>query len=163
MSANANDPGSQPATDPLSKIRAGATVLHKPSGETWVVYIMRGNTVIAADYPQRVASVEDCELIQGVSDEDHIAFLYEITKNWEGGSLHDWSIGNLILAAKDTGDPVMACYVQSYLDALRYEEKANEVTELAQRSQRMAIFLIRAKFAPPDDIAELFQKWEDFR
>lgn len=51
----------------MSKIVAGDTVLHKPSGETWVVCGVREerNQLIPCGYPfPSMAKLDDCNLIE---------------------------------------------------------------------------------------------------
>lgn len=56
-----------------STIRAGDTVLHRPSGETWVVAYAdhERNDLSAYGWPETLARVTDCELVHSCTDAEH--------------------------------------------------------------------------------------------
>lgn len=53
-------------------IRAGDTVRHGPSGETWLVAAVRGADLAPAGWPEGIARIEDCELVESGSDLEHV-------------------------------------------------------------------------------------------
>lgn len=63
-----------------SPFRAGDSVLHGPSGETWVVAYVDGEYMAWCGWPEGEAQVRDCTLVTAVSDTDHIAWLVDIAK-----------------------------------------------------------------------------------
>lgn len=52
--------------------RCGDHVLHRPSGETWVVAYSEGNDLCAAGWPDEIAKTSDCEIIKRCTDEEHL-------------------------------------------------------------------------------------------
>lgn len=58
-------------------MRAGDTVLHRPTGEKWLVAYVDGNRLAWYGWPPGEANVEDCELVKACFDEEHVAALRE--------------------------------------------------------------------------------------
>lgn len=58
-------------------MRSGDTVLHRPSGERWLVAYVDGDHLSWYGWPEGLASVADCELVKACSDEAHEASLRE--------------------------------------------------------------------------------------
>ncbi len=56
-------------------MRAGDTVKHRPSGETWCVAYVEGDYLAWYGWPPGEAKVSDCELIEACSDAEHEASL----------------------------------------------------------------------------------------
>lgn len=61
-----------PAPKPF---RAGDHVRHRPSGESWVVAYQDGEHVGWCGWPAGEALAADCDLIQAVTDTEHLAIL----------------------------------------------------------------------------------------
>jgi len=45
-------------------VKAGDTVLHRPTGETWVLLRVKDGYVYPAGWPQSRAREKDCELVE---------------------------------------------------------------------------------------------------
>jgi DNA polymerase-3 subunit epsilon len=56
-------------------MRAGDTVKHLPSGETWVLAYADGPHVSACGWPESIAQASDCELVEAATDEQHVTML----------------------------------------------------------------------------------------
>lgn len=56
-------------------MRAGDTVKHGPTGETWVVAYVRGEHMAWSGWPEGEARTEDCEVVEACDDEEHEAAL----------------------------------------------------------------------------------------
>lgn len=54
------------------KIRCGDTVLHKPSGETWVVAYAEDGRLSPSGWPACLAEIEDCEVVRRCTNEKHV-------------------------------------------------------------------------------------------
>ena len=52
-------------------MRTGDVVRHIPSGEEWLVAWADSTELIACGWPETFAKVEDCELIEACSDDEH--------------------------------------------------------------------------------------------
>lgn len=90
--------------------RAGDHVLHKPSGETWVLACdeERGE-VICCGWPESFAKAADCELVDAVSDEYRRELLLRVAR-----SCSDQTRGSRALEqlAKGADPPCCDCIVQ---------------------------------------------------
>ncbi len=64
--------------------RCGDRVLHRPSGETWVVAYVDGNDLAWCGWPDGLARTSDCDLVKAASDEDHLRLLREVAKSNTG-------------------------------------------------------------------------------
>jgi hypothetical protein len=53
-------------------MRAGDTVLHKPTGEEWLVAYVEGDDLAWCGWPDGLARTGDCELVRACSDEEHV-------------------------------------------------------------------------------------------
>lgn len=53
-------------------IRAGDTVRHGPSGETWLVAAVHGVELAPAGWPEGIARIEDCTLVERCGDLEHV-------------------------------------------------------------------------------------------
>ncbi len=51
------------------EIRTGDTVLHRPSGETWVVAYVEGDCLAWCGWPSGRALVSDCDLVEKCTDD----------------------------------------------------------------------------------------------
>lgn len=61
-------------------MRTGDHVLHKPSGETWVVAYVNGDDLAWCGWPHGLARTADCELVKSCSDDEHVELLGEMAK-----------------------------------------------------------------------------------
>ena len=70
-------------------IKAGDSVLHKPSGETWLVASISPdeNDLTASGWPETEAPVSDCELKRRATPEEHLKHLVEVANSGRTG--HD--------------------------------------------------------------------------
>lgn len=64
-------------------MRAGDTVEHGPSGETWVVACTESaaGRLIAAGWPETVAEINDCKIVATCTDEKHREMLEACAKH----------------------------------------------------------------------------------
>jgi hypothetical protein len=51
--------------------RCGDHVLHRPSGETWVVAWCEGDDLAWCGWPNGMARTSDCEIVKRAPDEEH--------------------------------------------------------------------------------------------
>ena len=68
----------------MSTIRTGDTVLHRPSGETWLVAYVDGDRLAWCGWPEGEARLEDCELVKSCTDERHWALVEKIAHSASG-------------------------------------------------------------------------------
>jgi hypothetical protein len=59
-------------------MRAGDIVLHRPTGERWVVAYVDGDYLAWCGWPEGEARVADCDLVEAVSDAKHREWLERI-------------------------------------------------------------------------------------
>jgi hypothetical protein len=66
----------------MAAFRAGDTVFHRPSGETWVLSCdeVEGE-VIPAGWPESYANAEDCDLVESASDTERLEMLTNASKS----------------------------------------------------------------------------------
>lgn len=68
----------EPAPKPA--FRAGDTVLHRPSNETWVLACDQDRAwVLPAGWPESLAKAEECELLDAASDADRLEMLIRVS------------------------------------------------------------------------------------
>ncbi len=65
-------------------IRTGDTVLHKPSGEKWLVAYVQGEYLAWCGWPEGEAKLADCELVRACTDEQHWKPVREIAASASG-------------------------------------------------------------------------------
>jgi hypothetical protein len=71
------------------EMRAGDTVKHGPTGETWVLACVKGDMVAWCGWPPGQAYLKDCELVEACSDAGHRMMLETwAEKNCTGNT--DW-------------------------------------------------------------------------
>jgi hypothetical protein len=61
-------------------LKTGDVVLHKPSGETWVVAIVDGDDLMWCGWPPGMARTSDCELVESCSDEESLDMLKKVAE-----------------------------------------------------------------------------------
>lgn len=68
--------------------RCGDAMLHKPSGEVWVVAFVDNGMLAWSGWPAGMANLDDFEMAKRASDEEHLAAV----KMWndEPPSAGDW-------------------------------------------------------------------------
>jgi len=85
--------------------RAGDVVLHRPTGETWVLAIDSENGRVSwAGWPEGMAAEADCDLVRAATDEERVARLEESAKSKpgrDGGPDHRASAAQRQLADDD--------------------------------------------------------------
>ncbi len=60
------------------------TILHKPSGEKWLVAYARSGYVCCCGWPESLAPASDCELLEKASEEDRLALLRQMADSRGG-------------------------------------------------------------------------------
>jgi hypothetical protein len=58
-----------------TSLRAGDTVRHRPTGETWVLAYAKGDRIAWSGWPPGEAEAADCELVEAATDAQHRAAL----------------------------------------------------------------------------------------
>lgn len=71
---------SKPAhgTEDRRMIDTGDTVLHKPTGERWVVAFVQNGRLSWCGWPEGTADLADCELVEAATDERRVRLLNEM-------------------------------------------------------------------------------------
>lgn len=62
-------------------MRCGDHVLHRPSGETWLVAYVDGDYMAWCGWPEGEAKAADCEIVKACSDAEHLRQLREVAKS----------------------------------------------------------------------------------
>ena len=64
-------------------MKAGDVVKHHPSNETWVVAAVRGDGehFFACGWPETMARIDDCTLVEECSSEDSIETLRKVARS----------------------------------------------------------------------------------
>lgn len=65
-------------------IRTGDTVLHRPSGERWLVAYVYQDYLAWCGWPEGEAKLSDCELIRVCTDYDHWELVKKIANEASG-------------------------------------------------------------------------------
>ena len=68
--------------------KTGDTVLHKPSGETWVVAGVQNGDLYPCGWPLGIAKLADCEVTERCSEEEHLKLLKQLAameRDWRDG------------------------------------------------------------------------------
>lgn len=80
-------------------MRTGDSVLHRPSGERWLVAYVDGDDLAWCGCPSGLARASDCELIRECTDEQHEKLLREMAEM--SGSDHRRSYARRALGMED--------------------------------------------------------------
>lgn len=56
-------------TSDQQPIDAGDTVKHGPTGETWVVAVVRDDRLMPCGWPESLAEIQDCTLVEKATPE----------------------------------------------------------------------------------------------
>lgn len=59
-------------------IRTGDIVLHKPSGEEWLVAFCKDGEVCPCGWPLGYAKASDCEIVKKATDDESVKLLHEL-------------------------------------------------------------------------------------
>lgn len=79
----------------MTTFKAGDTVKHGPTGETWVLACDQDRReVLPAGWPETVAKAEDCVLVESASDTERLAMLRRVA----GSGSYRGSVARLQLA-----------------------------------------------------------------
>lgn len=65
----------------MEAFRSGDAVLHKPSGETWLVAWADENEVICCGWPETLAKASDCEIVRRADDKYHLEIVRQVAEN----------------------------------------------------------------------------------
>lgn len=76
-------------------IRTGDVVLHRPSGEQWLVAYAEDGYVCCCGWPESLARIEDCERVQACSDEENEKLLREIASKPGADSRRSYAVREL--------------------------------------------------------------------
>jgi hypothetical protein len=60
-----------PSDPNMAAPRCGDHVLHRPSGETWVVAWCEGDDLAWCGWPNGMARASDCEIVKQATDAEH--------------------------------------------------------------------------------------------
>jgi hypothetical protein len=71
-------------------IRAGDTVYHRPSGESWTVAYCDGEWLAWCGWPAGEAKISDCELKKSCSDDQHRDILEQWAEIYKRGRYDSW-------------------------------------------------------------------------
>lgn len=69
-------------------MRTGDVVLHRPSGEKWLVAMADEADIMPCGWPETVARVSDCEIVTAADDAEHIKVLREVARSRCGVRAH---------------------------------------------------------------------------
>lgn len=73
MTGNQTQPGA-PGPEP-GTIDTGDVVLHRPTGERWVVAFVRDGRLSWCGWPEGTAALEDCELVEAATEQKRASLL----------------------------------------------------------------------------------------
>lgn len=60
------------------QIDTADAVLHRPTGETWLVAVVDGEHLIPCGWPLSRAQLPDCDLLRAATDEQRVKLLHEM-------------------------------------------------------------------------------------
>jgi hypothetical protein len=84
--------------------RAGDSVAHAPSGETWVLATDQvGDDVVCAGWPESIARAADCTLVRAASDDERLKMLRDVAKDCAGQMRGRWAQRQLDQAQESAG------------------------------------------------------------
>ena len=63
------------------QIDTADVVLHKPTGERWVVAYVRDDRLAWVGWPEGEAALSDCELVSAASDEQRLKLLQQMAQS----------------------------------------------------------------------------------
>lgn len=65
----------------MNEITTADHVLHKPSGETWVVAYVKDGWLVACGWPKTRVPVQDCSLVYKATDIEYSQLLYQLARS----------------------------------------------------------------------------------
>lgn len=79
--ANETDNSAPVQSIVIHRFRAGDTVKHGPTGETWILAVDQfGNDVSPCGWPETIAKAADCEIVKRASDSERHSQLLRSSK-----------------------------------------------------------------------------------
>lgn len=74
-------------------MRAGDIVKHRPSGETWTIAAVSSklNMLSPAGWPESLAEIADCDVVQLATDEEHQEMKDACMKLPSSDIRHSWN------------------------------------------------------------------------
>jgi hypothetical protein len=74
-------------------LKAGDTIKHGPSGETWVVAAVSpdGKDILCCGWPETMAAVADCELLKACSLEESVEQSQSVAKSCHDQCRGSWA------------------------------------------------------------------------
>lgn len=109
------------------KIRAGDAVLHRPSGERWLVAaVTHEGSVFCAGWPCTWANIADCDLIEATSDERHIEMVFACARIGESDPRRSLSLQHctLMMGRGERVPPDIAQQVLQIIEGSLLQAKA---------------------------------------
>ena len=76
----------------------GDVVLHKPTGEKWVVAYVKGEHLCCCGWPESLALVSDCELVTTAESESRLELLRQIAAMPGSDSRKSYAVERLAMA-----------------------------------------------------------------
>lgn len=107
--------------DKIVAIKTGDIVLHKPSGERWLVAYAENGYVCACGWPETLARESDCQLLERASEEKRIGLLHEIANKPGMDSRREYARRVLGILAVLILAFIPATYATPLLPPLGYE------------------------------------------
>jgi hypothetical protein len=56
----------------------GDVILHRPTGEQWLVAYVQGDRLVCCGWPETAAPVSDCELLEAATPEQRLELLHHM-------------------------------------------------------------------------------------
>ena len=77
----------------MEHIKTGDTVLHKPTGEEWVVAFAKYETgrLSPCGWPEDLAYIRDCELVESCTEEERMDLLLRLSRMSGGDSRRSYA------------------------------------------------------------------------
>ena len=76
------------------QIDTADSVLHKPTGERWLVAYVQNDRLAWCGWPEGTASLGDCELIETATDEKRVKLLQQMSQtDGARGRYARWRLG----------------------------------------------------------------------
>lgn len=141
------------------KIRAGDAVLHRPSGERWLVAAVNDQgDLYCAGWPCTRSSIEDCDLLEATSDDRHTEMVYACARIRESDPRRSYSL-QLCTLMMGRGERVPPDIAQQVLEIIESNlQQARTCLEVAARCAFDATSLLpisslsRPAWSNPQDV-----------
>lgn len=82
--------------------RCGDTVLHRPTGEEWIVAYAEGDYLAWAGWPNGLAKLADCDLVAVCTEEEHVEWVTRWAQKESGGDGRAQKVRRLYGTMKET-------------------------------------------------------------